>query len=51
MSRVKMIRAELRDKDIKVPVRNPSSRLGLHFWPPPLKRDEKELEKVQGRTK
>lgn len=48
---MKIIGAELRDKAREVPGSNPSSRLGLYFWPPHLRRNEKELEKVQGRTK
>ena len=38
-------RAELRDKDVDIPARDPSSRLGLHLWSATLKRGEKELEK------
>ena len=38
-------RAELRDKDVEVPARDPSSSLGLRLWSGTLKRDEKELVK------
>lgn len=51
VSRMELIGAEPGDKGITVPVRNPPSRLGLLSWSPQLKRNEKELKKVQGRTK